>query len=143
MILVKELLAAKMREPLTLGPDETVFDAIKMMAEQNVGALFVLEGEELIGVISERDYARRVILKGRASKQTPVRDIMTAKVVYVDPGQTLEECMALMTARRIRHLPVVAGGELVGVVSIGDVVKAVIAEKEFEIEQLTKYISAG
>lgn len=143
MILVKELLAAKMREPLTLGPDETVFDAIKMMAEQNVGALFVLEGEKLIGVISERDYARRVILKGRASKQTPVRDIMTAKVVYVDPGQTLEECMALMTARRIRHLPVVAGGELVGVVSIGDVVKAVIAEKEFEIEQLTKYISAG
>ena len=143
MTLVQDLLGGKRRTPVVVGPDDMVFAAIRIMAEQNIGAVFVVEGERLIGVISERDYARKIILQDRFSRDTPVRDIMTTKVLYVTPQQTLEECMALMTVKRIRHLPVVVDDELVGVVSIGDVVKAMIAEKEFEVEQLTKYIQGG
>ncbi len=111
------------------------------MAEKNIGAVLVVEAGNLVGILSERDYARKVILKGRMSKDTPVRDIMTETVATVTPYRTVEECMALMTDKRIRHLPVFDEGRLIGVVSIGDVVKAQIADKEFMIEQLTDYIS--
>src|SRR5262249_25689876 len=122
-------------------PDASVFEALKVMAEKNVGALLVIEGERLVGVFSERDYARKVILHGKASKEIPVREIMTAHVLYVRPHQTIEECMALMTDKRVRHLPVLDGEQLIGVISIGDVVKAIIAEQGFIIEQLQNYIT--
>ena len=137
---IRQLLQGKGNEVWRVAPDATVLDAMKTMAEREVGALMVMEGAEIVGVISERDYARNVILKGRASAETPVRDIMTHRVVYVSPGQTIEECLALMTDKRVRHLPVLEGVEVVGVVSIGDLVKAVIAEQKFAIEQLEHYI---
>jgi CBS domain-containing protein len=118
-----------------------VYEALDLMAEKNVGALLVLEEGELVGIISERDYARGVVLKGKTAKDTPVREIMTERVVYVRLEQTVEECMALMTDKRIRHLPVLAEGQLIGVISIGDVVKDVIAEQEFIIQQLESYIT--
>lgn len=111
------------------------------MAEKEIGALLVIEDGELIGIISERDYARKVILKGKTSVDTPVREIMTSKVIYVLAEQSIEDCMALMTEKHIRHLPVYTGDQLVGVISIGDVVKAVISQQEFVIEQLEKYIT--
>ena len=138
---VTQLLRAKGREVLSVSPVTSVFDALKMMAEKNVGALLVVEGERLVGVFSERDYARKVILKGKASKEIPVREIMTSHVLYVRPQQTIEDCMALMTDKHVRHLPVLDGEKLVGVISIGDVVKAIIAEQEFMIEQLQNYIT--
>ena len=118
-----------------------MYDAIEMMADRGVGALMVLDGGDLVGVISERDYARKVILRGRSSKDTMVKEIMTARVVYARPDQTVEDCMGLMTEKRIRHLPVVDGKELLGVVSIGDLVKSMLAEQQFVIEQLEQYIS--
>ncbi len=138
-----DLLTNKGREVHAVAPDATVYDALALMADKSVGAVIVLEGGKLVGILSERDYARNVILKGKASKETPVRDIMTTRVMYVGPEQTIEECMALMTDKRIRHLPVMRGGELVGLVSIGDIVKAVISEKQFIIEQLETYITRG
>jgi CBS domain-containing protein len=138
---VRSLLQTKGHAVWTIAPDASVFEALKLMADKNVGALLVLEGDELAGVISERDYARKVVLKGRSSVDTPVRDIMTAGVISVHPDQTVEECMALMTDKHIRHLPVVADGQLTGIVSIGDVVKSIITEQGFMIEQLTSYIS--
>ena len=138
---VRQLLQAKGRDIHSIAPDARVFEALKLMAEKNVGALLVVEGERLVGVFSERDYARKVILKGKTSKDTAVRDIMTSHVLYVRPEQTIEECMALMTAKHVRHLPVLEEEGLVGVVSIGDVVKAIIAEQEFIIEQLQNYIT--
>jgi len=138
---VTDLLRTKGRDILSVSPEVSVFDALKAMAERNVGALLVVEEERLVGVFSERDYARKVILKGKASKEIPVREIMTSHVLYVRPEQTIEECMALMTDKRVRHLPVLEGEKLVGVISIGDVVKAIIAEQEFVIEQLQNYIS--
>ncbi|TMB21404.1 MAG: CBS domain-containing protein [Deltaproteobacteria bacterium] len=138
---VAQLLRTKGHQVLSVSPDIPVFEALEVMAEKNVGALLVLEGERLVGIFSERDYARKVILKGKASKETPVREIMSSHVLYIRPEQTIEDCMALMTDKRVRHLPVMEAEKLVGVISIGDVVKAVIAEQEFMIEQLQNYIT--
>lgn len=137
---LKQLLEAKGRDVHTIGPDARVFDALKLMADKSVGALIVTEGGRIAGVISERDYARKVILLGKSSHELQVRDIMTSKVITVHPGQTVEECMALMTEKRIRHLPVTEGERLIGVLSIGDLVKEVIAEQQRTIEQLESYI---
>ena len=135
-----QLLQAKGREIYSIAPDARVFDALKLMAEKNVGALVVLDNNKLAGIFSERDYARKVILYGKSSHDILVREIMTGKVVTVHPGQAIEECMALMTAKRIRHLPVTDGERLIGVLSIGDLVKEVIAEQEETIKQLENYI---
>lgn len=143
MLTVRELLAKKGDEVWSVSPDATVYDALQVMAARNVGAVLVLDGAELAGILSERDYARQVILKGKASRDTPVREIMTTRLVCVTPERTIEDCMALMTDRRIRHLPVLQGRTLVGVLSIGDVVKAVISEKQFHIEQLESYITSS
>jgi len=137
---LKQLLEAKSGNVYSITPDARVFDALKLMADKSVGALIVLEGGRIAGVISERDYARKVILHGKSSHDLQVRDIMTAKVITVHPGQTVEECMALMTEKRIRHLPVTEGERLIGVLSIGDLVKEVIAEQRQTIEQLESYI---
>ena len=138
---VRELLRIKGQETWSVTPDTPVYDALELMAEKNVGALLVLEGDTLAGILSERDYARKVVLKGKASKNTPVREIMSKNVVCVTPKQSVAECMALMTDKHIRHLPVIEDGKLVGVISIGDVVKAVISEQKFVIEQLEHYIA--
>lgn len=127
----------------TIACRKTVFQALQLMAEKEVGALLVLEDEQPVGMFSERDYARQIILKGKASKDTPVQEVMNTRVLYVRPEQTVDECMALMTDKRIRHLPVLAEGKVAGLVSIGDVVKAVISEKQFLIEQLENYITSG
>lgn len=137
---VRQLLQAKGREVHSITPDARVFDALKLMADKDVGALVVLESGRLAGILSERDYARKVILQGKSSHDIMVRDIMTAKVITVGPEQTVEECMALMTGKRIRHLPVTEGGRLAGLLSIGDLVKEVIAEQEQTIKQLESYI---
>ena len=137
---VTQLLEGKGREVHTIGPDARVIDALKLMADKEVGALVVTEGTRIAGIISERDYARKVILHGKSSHDIAVREIMTAKVVTVQPRHTVEECMALMTTKRIRHLPVTEGERLIGVLSIGDLVKAVIAEQEATIKQLESYI---
>ena len=137
---VAQLLRAKPHGILSVPPDTAVYRALQLMAEKNVGALLVLDGETLVGIFSERDYARKIILVGKSSKETAVREIMSSHVLYVRPEQTIEDCMALMTDKRVRHLPVFDGPKLVGVVSIGDVVKAIIAEQSFVIEQLQNYI---
>ncbi len=138
---VQHLLQTKNSEIWSVSPEATVFEALQLMAEKDVGALLVMEGEKLVGIFSERDYARKVILQDRSSRQTRVREIMTSQVVCVSPEQTLDECMALMTARHIRHLPVVDRDErVVGVVSIGDVVKAVISDQALLISHLHNYI---
>jgi CBS domain-containing protein len=126
-----------------VAPDTTVFNALRMMAERNIGAVVVLDGDRLAGIFSERDYARKVALVGRASKDTPVRDIMTPDVVCIDPAWTADECMALMTERRIRHLPVLVDRQVTGVISIGDVVRAVVDEQQMTIRELTHYIASG
>jgi CBS domain-containing protein len=128
---------------ISVQPDSTVFEALQTLAARNVGAVLVLEGARLVGILSERDYARQVILKGKASKDTPVREIMTTTVVCVHPEQTIEECMALMTDKRFRHLPVLADDQLLGILSIGDVVKALLDEQRYRIEQLEGYIASG
>lgn len=140
---VRDLLKQKGRDVWSIAPDSTVYDALKLLAEKNIGALLVIDAGRPVGIFSERDYARQVILKGKASKDTPVREVMTSKVVFVRPEQSIEECMALMTDKRFRHLPILEEGALVGILSIGDVVKAVISEKDFLIEQLANYISSG
>ena len=139
---VKQLLDAKGHQIWSIAPDATVFDAIHRMAEKEVGALLVMEGTTLVGIISERDYARKVILQGKASQATCVREIMTDQVICTHLDQRVEECMALMTEKRIRHLPVLGGeSEVVGIISIGDLVKSIIAEQQFVIAQLEHYIS--
>jgi CBS domain-containing protein len=141
MLQVRHLLADKGSEVHTIGPDDPVLSAIQTMADRVIGALLVMHGDELIGMVSERDYARKVILKGRSSSETPVRDIMTAPVIAVNPSDTVETCMRLCTDSRVRHLPVVEGGKVVGLVSIGDLVKAVISEQGAQIEQLQRYVA--
>jgi|SRR5438128_2943496 len=138
---VTQLLRTKGREILSVSPETPVFNALEVMADKNVGALLVVEGGELVGIFSERDYARKVILKGKSSKEIPVREIMSSHVLYVRPEQTIEDCMALMTDKHVRHLPVLDQGRLIGVISIGDVVKALIDEQQFIIEQLQNYIT--
>ena len=125
----------------TIAPSVLMFDALTLMAEKNIGALVIMEGETIVGVLSERDYARKVVLLGRSSKETLVREVMTYPVLYVGPQQSTEECMALMTEKRLRHLPVLEDGKLIGLISIGDLVKDIISEQNFVIEQLQFYIS--
>jgi CBS domain-containing protein len=142
MTTVTQILQSKPDKTVyTIGPAASVFDAVKLMADKNIGALPVVEGGKIVGVITERDYARKIILMARSSKETPVREVMTSQVMYVHPRQTSEECMALMTENRVRHLPVMDQGRLIGLVSIGDLVKDVIAEQKFIIEQLEHYIA--
>lgn len=140
MMTVKEILDGKGRQVWTIAPGAKVLDALKVMADKQVGALVVLENDRVVGVLSERDYARKVVLEGKASKDTPVKDIMTSPVYGVRPETTAEECMGLMTGKHIRHLPVCEGERLVGVVSIGDVVKSIMTEQKVTIENLQNYI---
>lgn len=137
---VSQLLQSKGGAVHSIAPDARVIEALKVMADREIGALVVMEAGVLAGILSERDYARKVILHGKSSHDIPVRDIMTRHVVTVGPSQTVDQCMALMTSKRIRHLPVIDGGSIVGVVSIGDLVKEVIAEQEQTIRQLESYI---
>lgn len=139
---VEQILKAKSEHQTayTIGPDESVLDALKLLAEKNIGALPVVEGGQVVGIFSERDYARKLVLKGRSSAVTPVREIMSSPVVTVEPKQNLEYCMSLMTNRHLRHLPVVNNGELLGLLSIGDLVKETIAEQAGLIAQLEQYI---
>jgi CBS domain-containing protein len=140
MSTVRQLLQAKGRDVVTIEPDATVLEALERMAQHDVGALVVTEGRRVVGMMSERDYARKVILHHRASREIPVSDIMTDRVYYVAPSQTVDECLALMTDKRIRHLPVLDDGTLVGVISIGDLVKSIISDQAFTIRQLEGYI---
>lgn len=141
MITVRDLLNSKGNQVWSISPESSVFEALKVMADKDIGALLVIDRVDLVGVISERDYARKVILRGKSSMDTPVRDIMTPKVITVQIDQRIEECMELMTEKRIRHLPVYEAENLVGVISIGDVVKAIITNQAFMIDQLEDYIT--
>ena len=141
MTSLKQVLQGKGHDVWSIGPEDSVYDAMQMMADKDVGALVVMEGDSLVGVFSERDYARKVILRGRSSKDTKVKEIMTSRVAYARPEQSVEECMALMTDKHIRHLPVMDGDKMLGVVSIGDLVKAIIEEQQHVIAQLEQYIS--
>jgi CBS domain-containing protein len=138
---VSDLLQGKGHRVWSVAPETSVYQALELMADKDIGAVLVLEGGRIAGIFSERDYARKIILKGKASRETPVREIMTSNVLFIRPEQSVAECMALMTNKHIRHLPVLAGDELIGMISIGDVVKAIIDEQEFMIEQLENYIS--
>ena len=140
MTTVRQLLDRKDRAVFSVGPEAPVLEAIRAMAEHHVGALLVMKGEVLAGIVSERDYARKVILRGRSSSDTPVRDIMTYPVLTVSPDTSVEQCMQLVTDKRVRHLPVVEADRVIGMVSIGDLVKAVIAEQQQQIQQLESYI---
>ena len=137
---VAMILQQKGHDVWSISPKATVFEALRLMAEKNVGALLVVQEDQCVGIVSERDYARKVVLHGRSSRNTPVGKIMTKRVFYVQPQQTLDECMALMTEKRIRHLPVISQSDLVGVISIGDVVKHIIDEQGNIIEHLEGYI---
>jgi CBS domain-containing protein len=139
---VRQLLGAKTPEVFAVSPDASVLDAIKLMAEKGVGAVLAMQGSRLCGIVSERDYARKVVLQGRSSSNTPVRDIMTAKVVTVRPDDSVDHCMQVVTEHRIRHLPVAEGDAIVGVISIGDLVKAVIEDQQVELDQLQRYIAS-
>lgn len=127
----------------TINPEATAYEALELMAAKDLGALVVTEGTRVVGVFSERDYARKVILKGKSSRTVSVRELMSAPVLYAPPTATLEDCMKLMTVKRVRHLPVLDGHDLVGIISIGDVVKRIMADQQHEIQQLEKYISGG
>jgi len=141
MMTVEQILEEKGRNVWTVASDDSVYVALQVMAEQNIGAVLVLEDGRPIGILSERDYARKIVLDDRASRETPASDIMTPDPVCVRGEQTIDECMALMTVKRCRHLPVVRDDRVVGMLSIGDVVKAIISEREFVIQQLENYIS--
>jgi len=139
---VRHLLEAKAPEVFAIGPDEPVIDAIRLMAEKRIGAVVVMQAGRLVGILSERDYARKIVLQGRSSKNTPVRDIMTSDVISVGLNDTADRCMQLVTDKRIRHLPVLDGDNVLGVVSIGDLVKAVIEDQQLELDQLQRYIAS-
>ncbi|MEC5213195.1 CBS domain-containing protein [Polaromonas sp. CG_9.5] len=142
MTAVAKILQTKLDNTVhAIGPDDSVFDALQRMADKGIGALLVTEGDAVVGILTERDYARKIALKGRSSALTLVRDVMTTSVMFVKPSQTSEECMALMTDNRLRHLPVMEGNRLMGLISIGDLVKDIISEQKFVIEQLAQYIS--
>ena len=141
MASVRQVLQSKGHDIWSIGPELSVYDAIALMAREEVGALVVLEGETLVGVLSERDYARKVVLQGRSSRDTKIKDIMTTRVAFVRPDQSVEDCMAMMTDKRIRHLPVMDDDKLLGMISIGDLVKSIIEEQKHVIEQLEQYIS--
>jgi CBS domain-containing protein len=138
---VRDILKIKGRDVWSVTVGATVFEALRLMAEKEVGALLVMDDRRIAGIISERDYARKIVLLGRTSPNTRVEEIMSSHVVYTHPDQSIEECMAIMTDRRIRHLPVMEEGKLVGIISIGDLVKTIITEQKFTIEQLERYIS--
>jgi CBS domain-containing protein len=137
---VKHLLEQKGRSLWTIAPDATVFDAVAKMAEKDIGSLLVMDGEKLLGTITERDYSRNIVLRGKTSSTTLVKDIMNTNVTYVRPEHSVELCMSLMTEKRVRHLPVLEGIKVIGIVSIGDVLKFIISKKEFMIDQLEHYI---
>ena len=137
---VAQMLKLKPPGVISIRPDVPVLDAVKLLADKDVGAVLVMDGPRLVGIISERDYARKVALKGKSSGDIPVSEIMTREVVFVTPTQTNEECMGLMTQKRVRHLPVIDNGEVIGVLSIGDLVKDAISEQQFIIDQLEQYI---
>jgi len=141
MKLVQHLLDTKGGDVISITPEASVFDAIKLMADRAVGSLLVMQGEELIGIVTERDYARKVILLGRSSETTRVEKIMSTEIIAASVEQTVQECMTLMTEKRIRHLPVVAGDRVIGLISIGDLVQAIISDQQQAIEQLENYIS--
>ena len=144
MTAVADILKSKSDNTVhAIAPGDSVLDALQRMAEKRIGALLVMEGETIVGIVTERDYARKIALLGRTSAATLVRDVMTADVMYVRPTQTSQECMALMTENRLRHLPVVDGARLVGLISIGDLVKDIISEQQLIIEQLEHYITGG
>ena len=138
---INEILGSKGANVWSVSPDITVFDAIQLMADKNIGALLVTEHDKLVGIISERDYTRKVALKGKSSKQTAVREILSGKVISVGPGHTVEECMRLMTSHHIRHLPVIENERIVGIVSIGDLVNSIISAQHVTINQLQTYIA--
>lgn len=137
---VRDILREKGTALYSISPDATVYDALKLMAEKNVGALVVFDGDRMVGMISERDYARKIVLKNKFSRETKVKEIMTAEVITVTPALNLEQCMELITEKRMRHLPVVENDRVVGIISIGDIVKGIIEHKEFIIGQLESYI---
>jgi len=139
---IRELLEEKGTQVWSIAPEESVYDALALMAEKNIGALLVIDQNQTVGILSERDYTRNIILLGRTSKDTQVREIMTARPICISPEETVEEGMALMTERRVRHLPVIDNDQVVGLISIGDLVKAIIAEQQFIIQQLEHYISS-
>lgn len=138
---ISEILQHKGSQVWTITGDATVYEAIQLMADKNIGAVLVVEGERLVGIVSERDYTRKVVLKGKSSKQTSVREILSEDVVQVTSSHTIEDCMRLMTTHRIRHLPVVEGGQIVGIVSIGDLVNWIISAQSHTIHQLQSYIA--
>ncbi|MFT5137405.1 MAG: CBS domain-containing protein [Arenicella sp.] len=143
MTTVDKLLSIKTKEIWSLAPNDSVFEALELMADKNVSGLLIVKDEKLVGIFTERDYARKLILKGKFSKDTEVGDLMTKNVLYVEPNNTIEDCMKLMTDKRIRHLPVMNKGQLIGIVTIGDLVKQIISEQETTIHQLENYISGS
>ncbi len=143
MFIVRQILEGKGYEVWHVQPETTIYEALQLLAEKGIGAVLVMEDERLVGIFSERDYARKVALKGKSSRTTPVREGMTDRVIYVRPDQSVEDCMALMTQHRIRHLPVLEGERVVGVISIGDVVKSVISQQANTIHHLEAYITEG
>ena len=143
MYTVKELLREKGNQVWSVAPQTTVYEALELMAKKNIGSLVVLEKEDVVGIFTERDYARKVVLQGRTSKTTTIGELMTTEVLYIKPDETMENCMAIMTDKRLRHLLVMENNKLAGVVSIGDIVKAVISDREFTIRELERYITGG
>jgi CBS domain-containing protein len=142
MTTVKQMLDSKGYDVWTIGPDETVFEAISLMVDKGIGALVVVKEKRVVGIVSERDYMRNVILRGRSSRNTPVKDIMSSNVIGTNLGRSAEECMAIISEKRIRHLPVMDGDRLIGIISIGDLVKSIIDHQQFMIEQLENYIAS-
>jgi CBS domain-containing protein len=143
MATVKQLLESKDNHVWSISPETTVFEGLQFMAEKNIGALLVTRDDKLIGIFSERDYARKVILKGKASKDTTIGELMTREVVYTTPEDSLDECMALMIAKHIRHLPILNNDKLIGLLTLGDLVKQIMSNQEFKIQELEKYISGS